>query len=368
APAESSGPQPSGLAEPGLRTMIGQMLLVGFRGLTVSERSPIVRDIERNGLGGVILFDRDGPTDSAVRNIRSVSQLRGLVADLQAAARDAAATLPLIVAVDEEGGKVARLDPRHGFPATESAAALGRRGDAAYTERRGAEIGRTLGSVGINLDLAPVVDLDVNPANPIIGRLDRSFSADPDVVTEQALAVIRGQHRNGLRTTLKHFPGHGSSTADTHLGVVDVTDTWSERELEPFAAIIAAGEADAILTAHVFNAHLDRTYPATLSRATIGGLLRGDLGFGGVVVSDDLQMGAIRKAYGYPEAVALAIEAGVDVLIIANQQLFDDRAVARTIDIIEDHVATGRIERAMIEASWRRIKALKQTLLDGPTG
>jgi beta-N-acetylhexosaminidase len=334
------------------------MLLVGFRGLTVDDTSPIVADIRDRGLGGVVLFDFDTPTNSPVRNIESSEQLRSLVAELKSAAAAAGGPV-LLVSIDEEGGRVARLDQRHGFPPTESAAALGARNDPTYTQQRAAAMGATLASVGVNLNLAPDVDLNVNPTNPIIGALDRSFSADPAVVTSQALAFIAGQTQAGIRTTLKHFPGHGSSTGDTHLGVVDVTASWTDAELKPFASIVAQGQADAILTAHVFNAHLDPQYPATLSKATVTGILREQIGYHGVVVSDDLQMGAIRQAFGYPEAVALAIDAGVDILTIANQQVFEDGIVARTIDIIAGHVTSGRLAASRIDESWDRIQALK---------
>ena len=331
------------------------MLLVGFRGLTVEDQSPIVQDIRDRGLGGVVLFDFDTPTNTPVRNVDSPAQVKALVAALKAAAGAGS----LLVSIDEEGGLVARLDQRHGFPATESAAALGARGDPAYTQQRSAAMGATLASVGVNLNLAPVVDLNVNPSNPIIGALDRSFSPDPRVVTTQALAFIAGQHQAGIQTTLKHFPGHGSSTGDTHLGVVDVTSTWTNAELDPFASIVAQGAADAILTAHVFNANLDPSYPATLSKATVTGILRERLGYDGVVISDDLQMGAIREAFGHSEAVALAIEAGVDILTIANQQVFEDGIVAATIEIIVGHVASGRLTETRIDESWRRISLLK---------
>ncbi len=354
-PTAQSSPSPS--PKPDLRTRIGQMLLVGFRGLTVDDQSLIVQDIRDRGLGGVVLFDFDTPTNSPVRNVQSPAQLKALVAALKSAV--AAGGSPLLVSIDEEGGRVARLDERHGFPATESAAALGARNDPAYTRQRSAVMGATLASMGINLNLAPVVDLNVNPTNPIIGALDRSFSADPAIVTAQALAFIAGQHESRIQTALKHFPGHGSSTGDTHLGVVDVTSTWTDVELQPFASIVAQRKADTILTAHVFNANLDPDYPATLSRATVTGILRGRLGYDGVVISDDLQMGAIRKAFGYPEAVALAIDAGVDILTIANQQVVEEGIVARTIEIIAGHVGSGRLTEERIDESWARIQALK---------
>ena len=331
------------------------MLLVGFRGLTVEEAADIAADIRDRNLGGILLFDTDQPTHSPVRNVQSPAQLTVLVTGLQALA-----DTPLLVAIDEEGGLVARLDQRHGFPPTISAADLGARNDVAFTTEAGKQIAETLASVGVNLNLAPVVDLNVNPTNPIIGALGRSFSADPAVVTAQAEAFVSGHRAVGVHTTLKHFPGHGSSTGDTHLGVVDVTATWSRTELEPFANLVRDGMADAILTAHVFNATLDPDNPATLSQPTITGILRQQIGWDGVVISDDMQMGAIRQAYGYRDAVRLAILAGVDILTIAQQQVFETGIVATTIDLIEGMVRDGSLSEARIDESYARIQALKQ--------
>ncbi|HTI29861.1 MAG TPA: glycoside hydrolase family 3 N-terminal domain-containing protein [Methylomirabilota bacterium] len=345
---------PSSEPVPALRDRIAQMLLVGFRGLTVEEAGEAVADIQERHLGGILLFDRDQPTHSAVRNVESPAQLKALIAGLQGLS-----ATPLLVAVDEEGGLVARLDQRHGFPPTISAADLGARGDAAFTQQAGERVAETLASVGINLNLAPVVDLDVNPTNPIIGALDRSFSADPAVVTAQAEAFIEGHRGVGVKTTLKHFPGHGSSTGDTHLGVVDVTSTWSEVELEPFRNVVRDGLADAVLTAHVFNATLDPEHPATLSQPTITGILREQLGWDGVVISDDMQMGAIRDAYGYEEAIRLTIVAGVDILTIAQQQVYEAGIVERTIDLIERFVRDGTLTEDRINKSHTRIMALK---------
>jgi len=204
-----------------------------------------------------------------------------------------------------------------------------------------------------------VVDVDVNPTNPIIGALDRSFSSDPAVVTAQGRAFLDGLHDAGVAGALKHFPGHGSSTGDTHLGWVDVTSTWTAMELQPFREIIATGHTDAVLVAHVFDSKLDPTYPASLSKAVITDLLRGELGFEGVVISDDLQMGAIRAAYGYETAVERAILAGTDVLTIANEQLYEPDIVGRTIEIVRSAVAAGRITESRIDASWTRIRRLK---------
>lgn len=358
-PTAPPSPTPT---EPSLRAKIGQMLLVGFRGTDAGTAAAVLSDISERGLGGVVLFSVDQPTGSPVRNIVSPEQLAALTTTLQDAVGGANGRppVPLLIAVDEEGGQVARLGPEHGFPPTVSAAELGAEDDSGVTRRAGRDIARTLRQAGINLNLAPVVDLNLNPANPIIGALDRSFGADPELVHRQAAAFIRGHHVIGVQTTLKHFPGHGSAAGDTHLGVVDVTHTWRPVELQPFGDLIDDGLADAILTAHVFNARLDPDHPATLSGRTIDGILRRRLGWQGVVISDDMQMGAIRDAYGYADAVCLAIEAGVDVLTIANQQVFEEGIVQRTIDLVAGMVEDGRISEARIDESWRRISALKQ--------
>lgn len=364
-PSASAGGSPTpepGPAAVSLAAKVGQMLLVGFRGTTPATAAQILDDIRGRSLGGVVLFSRDQPTGDPVRNVVSPRQLADLTSALRTAAGESEAALPLLVAIDQEGGQVARLDPAHGFPPTESAAALGRRDDPAYTRTAARRIAETLREAGLSLNLAPVVDLDLNPSNPIIGALDRSFGADASLVTEHARAFVRGHRQLGVLTTLKHFPGHGSSSADSHQGVADVTASWSEVELVPYRRLIGEGLADSILTAHVYNEQLDPDHPATLSRATIDGLLRAELGYDGVVISDDMQMGAIRQVYGYEDAVRLAILAGVDILTIANQQVFETRIVERTIDIVVGLVADGSISESRIDESWRRINRLKQGL------
>ncbi len=327
-------------------------MLVGFRGLSVDEIDQELREqLVGGSLGGVVIFSVDQLTDGP-RNVASPDQLRSLI--------DGLATLapsPLIVSVDQEGGLVARLGPDHGFPPTTSAAELGR-GDPEATRAAARAMAVALADVGVTLNLAPVVDLAVNSSNPIIAAVDRSFSADPDVVIAHAAAYIEAHHEIGLRCAVKHFPGQGSATGDTHRGVVDVTEVWTETELLPFRALVEAGLADAVLTAHIFNATLDPDDPATVSHRTIDGLLRADLGFDRAVISDDLQMGAIRDAYGYPEAVALAIEAGVDLLLVANQLVYEADVVERTIDIVQGLVRSGRIGEERIDASIARIARL----------
>lgn len=333
---------------------IGQMLMVGFRGTAVNASNFIVRDIQRRSLGGVILFDYDVLTKQAVRNIESAAQVEALVASLQGASGT-----PLLVAVDQEGGRVARLKERYGFPPTVSHGELGRMDDPETTAEVSGDLAETLAALGIGLNLAPVVDLCADPDNPVIAGLDRCFSAFPEKTARHALAFIGAHHSRGVLTALKHFPGHGSSSTDSHLGFTDVTDTWTRAELIPYARIIEAGEVDAVMTAHVFNARLDSAYPATLSRRIISGILRGELGFEGVVLSDDMQMGAIADRYGLETAIRLAIEAGVDILVFGNNLAYDEEIVPKAVAIIRDLVRTGAISEARIDESYLRIMRLK---------
>jgi beta-N-acetylhexosaminidase len=333
--------------------MIAGLLVVGFRGMTVATARPIADAIARDGLGGVILFDRD-QTTGAPRNVQSPKQLRSLTAGLQGLAGERR----LIIAIDQEGGRVARLTSATGFPKVASEASIGRLDDEAAATDWGRLIATTLASVGINVNLAPVVDLDVNPHNPAIGALGRSFSADPAVVTRLALAEIRAHHESSIATTLKHFPGLGSATTNTDFGVADVTKTWSRTELEPFRAIIQSGVADIVMAGHLVNRKLDPDRPASLSPAIVTDLLRGELGWAGVVITDDLQAGAITSAFGAEEAIALAIEAGNDLLLLANQQGYDPNVATKAIDTIEGLVRAGRISPARLDESHRRIEGL----------
>jgi beta-N-acetylhexosaminidase len=343
--------------------MLGQMIMVGFRGTAVTPAAPIVADVATRGVGSVVLFSYDVALMSPHRNVESPAQVAQLTGALQAQAGT-----PLLIAADQEGGMVARLDEMAGFPPTLSAQELGERSDAAFTYRRAEALAVTLAAAGINHNLAPVVDLNTNPQNPVIGALGRSFSADPAVVVAQARAFITAHHAHGVTTTLKHFPGHGSSEADSHLGLVDVSATWQRDELAPYRALIAEGLADAIMTAHVFNTQLDRTYPATLSASTITGLLRQELGYDGVVITDDMNMQAITQEYGFAQAAVLAVQAGADILAYGNNLVYDPAVAEKAIAALAEAVVRGEITQARVAESYRRVAALKgkRPLTKGP--
>jgi beta-N-acetylhexosaminidase len=344
------------LAPPTLREKIGQLLIVGFRGTAPSECDVIVRDLREHHIGGVILFDQEvADTTLRRRNIESPAQVKALVEFLQAQAR-----APLLVSIDQEGGRVNRLKPVYGFPESTSHEDLGRLNQPAETFRHAETTAKTLASLGINLNLAPVVDLDAHPDNPIIKGKGRSFSNDPEIVARHAMEFVKAHRAHGVLTCAKHFPGHGSAAGDTHLGLVDVTQRWHERELIPFQRLIEAGLCDVIMTAHVFNAKLDPDRPATLSRAVITGLLREKLGFTGVITSDDMEMKAISSHYGLENSVPAAIEAGIDVLCFGNNLGYDPDIAGRAIEILARAVESGRISESRIDASYERVLALKR--------
>lgn len=340
-----------------LREKIGQMLIVGFRGAEPAECSLIERDLRDHAVGGIILFDQEMVDATARRrNVVSPDQVKRLVTHLQASARRPGT---LLVSIDQEGGRVNRLKADYGFPPSVSQDELGQLNQLEETRRQARLTARTLASVGINFNLAPVVDLDANPNNPIIKGKRRCFSTDPELTARHASAVVQAHHEEGVLTCLKHFPGHGSAAGDTHLGLVDVTQTWSDQELIPFQRLITAGLCDAIMSAHVFNARLDPDRPATLSRAVITGLLRQKLGFQGVVTSDDMEMRAISSHYGLEESVPAAIEAGIDVLCFGNNQSYDPDIAPKAIDILVRAVSSGRIPESRIDESVQRIQSLK---------
>ncbi|MFN3344918.1 MAG: glycoside hydrolase family 3 protein [Chloroherpetonaceae bacterium] len=335
---------------------IGQLLMVGFRGVAVSDTSPIVQDIRLGRIGGVVLFDYDVLQKKSGRNIQSPSQVKSLCAALQSYS-----PTPLLIAIDEEGGKVNRLKPKYGFPQTVSAAYLGRLHSLDSTRLYATRTATLLSELGINLNFAPVCDVNVNPQNPVIAKLERSFSSNPDSVAMHATTVVEAHRARHVLTALKHFPGHGSSTSDSHLGFVDVSCTWRRDELTPFQTLISQGNAEIVMTAHIFNAAWD-TLPATLSKKVIQGMLREELNFDGVVCSDDMQMKAIAAHYGLAEALKLALNAGVDMLIFGNNLDYDEHIAETACTLIKEMVSRGEIAQARIDDAYWRVMRLKSRL------
>jgi beta-N-acetylhexosaminidase len=348
----ATSPKPT-FNEAALRKKIASLLVVGFRGQSVSSSDWIVKAIKNEGLGGVILFDRDQLTGQP-RNITSPSQVTKLIKQLTGAAPG-----PLIVSIDQEGGQISRLNPSDGFPATRSQAQIGAINKPATTIAWAQGMTKSMRSIGVTMNFAPVVDLNVNPNNPAIGQLGRSFSANPSVVVSNATEEIKVHRAAGIKTSIKHFPGFGSATGNTDFGVVDVSKTWKRVELEPFQQLIKTGMTDSVLVAHLLNKQLDASRPMSLSKKVVTDLLRGQLGWKGPVVSDDMQAVGITDKYGHDAALTLALQAGVDLLVYANQQVYDAGVVEKTVNTVVKLVKDGTMTEAQIDAAVARVNTLR---------
>lgn len=347
-------PAPDGqFDDAALRRMIGQMLLVGFVGDRPDSGNyrTVLEQARRGEIGGVIHLGR---------NIHGLEEVRLLNEGLQQVSQ-----VPLLIAIDQEGGRIERLTDSVGFSEVPSAAAVSRSMSPAAARKLYENLATALASLGFNLNLGPVVDLDVNPQNPIIGRLGRSFSDDPQQVEAYARAFVAGHRAKGVLTALKHFPGHGSSSGDTHDGAADVTWTWDETELFPYEALIASGDADMVMSAHVINGKLScrNDVPASLSRATLTGILRERLNFRGVVISDDMQMAAIEDGLSFEKAVLQAVLAGNDILLFANDRRPDPTVPQKVASLLieEAHGNSEMLER--IRTSHANIMRLKAKIV-----
>ena len=343
-----------------LRRYAAGMLMVGFKGDSVTEDCDAARYVRDLKVGAIVLFDIDATGDATLgsRNVTSKERLTRMTAQLQAWA-----DYPLLIAADQEGGKVARLKPQYGFLPTVTAEYLGTTNDEDTTRYYASRLAREMRESGVNVNLAPVVDV-LNHDCAAVGHYLRCFSVDTDVIARHAGWFIDECHRQGVLCTLKHFPGHGNAIDDSHYGFVDVTNGWSEAELEPFEALIRTGKADLIMTAHLFNRHIDDQYPATLSAKTLNGLLRGQLGYDGVVVTDDLYMQAIRNQYSIPTALELAINAGADLICAGNNIStgFEADRPFKLVDMIVDAVKQGRISWERMQQSHERLMRLQEKI------
>ncbi|MCT4627257.1 glycoside hydrolase family 3 N-terminal domain-containing protein [Halodesulfovibrio sp.] len=340
--------------EVSLKTMVGQMVMAGFRGEGATSAHVLLRDIKQHKIGGVILFEKDALRPQAVRNIVSKEQVHDLVTILQ----DCSET-PLLVAIDQEGGKVCRFKPVHGFAGTPSAQKLGKN-PVSEAFSAGEQTGAFLHQVGINLNFAPVLDVNINPESPVIGAVERSFSDDPAKVAMYGHAFAQGMARHGVIAGYKHFPGHGSALTDSHKGLPDVTETWSTRELVPFIELLDKEPAHVIMVGHLYNRSLDTDCPTSLSYAVVTELLRTQLKYNGVVVTDDLQMDAIMNEYSIEEAAVKAVQAGCDILLVGNNMEYDPDVVCKIVTAVTWAVHNGDVTLERIEESYNRIKQLKR--------
>lgn len=333
-----------------LDVMIGQMLIAGLVGTSINSEDDFLRAIREGKLGGVILYEKNIDPNNAS------TSLTFMVNELQRAA-----TIPLFMTIDQEGGLVNRLKVKYGFPGSMKATELGAIDSLPLTYAYADSTAMTCKSLGINVNFAPVVDLCSYWENPIIAGVGRCYSDDPYKVADHATQVVKAHREHHVITVLKHFPGHGSSHADTHLGMADVTDYWTWDEVEPYRVMIENGMVDAVMTAHIVNRNLEPdNHPSTLSWNVQTGILRDSLGFRGVIFSDDMNMHAIASHYGVEEAFLMAINAGVDVLMFSNNIIDSE---TQTVDhihaMIKQMVWDGDLTYERIALSYQRIMTLK---------
>ncbi|MFR9649192.1 MAG: glycoside hydrolase family 3 N-terminal domain-containing protein [Rikenellaceae bacterium] len=340
-----------------LKFKIAQMLVVGFKGSEADER--LLDLVSQQGVGGVILFSQDVSEGLAERNVINMEQLTGLTRTLQEASDNR-----LLISIDQEGGAVQRLRADRGFVETPSPQYLGEVDDLDSTRHYSAISAEQLVELGINVNFVPCVDLNLNPENPVIGARGRAISDDRDVVVRHAEVVIEEFDKRGIITSLKHFPGHGSSVSDSHLGFTDITDSFSSSELEPYRQLIEEDRARIVMVGHLFNRNIDSLYPASLSRVTIDSILRCELRYDGVVATDDMNMRAITDHYTYKKALQLAINAGVDMVIIGNNGAkYESDLPERSMKYIYEMVKDGTIPQSRIDEAYKRITALKDRVL-----
>ncbi len=329
---------------------IGQMIMIGVRGSTADTGSRLYKDVLQGKVGGITLYEANlTPANTSV-NLQVMIQ-----------AYQAASPIPLFVAITQEGGLVNRLKTKYGFPAVPSAHYLGTLDNMDSTKWYADATAYTLSRLGININFAPVVDVYA-AGNPVLGDRERTFSDNTTAIVKHAAQVVSSHNYFGVSTVLKHFPGHGSSTADSHLGLTDVSKTWKEGELEPYRQLMKKGAVKAIMTAHIVNEKLDRDrLPATLSKKIISGLLRGQMKFNGVIFSDDMNMKAISAEYSLKEAIEKAINAGVDVLLFSgNIPGVTSEGATQIVAIILELMKEEKISIERINGSYQRIMKMKK--------
>ncbi len=335
-----------------LEQMAGQMIIVGFKGADAGDATvkALAAEIGAGTLGGVMYLKP---------NVKSLGAVKAMNAAFRAASPD----LPPFLTLDQEGGAVERLTSAVGFAEMPNAQTVAADDSPAQAEAAYAKMARGIANEGFTVNFGPVADLNINPNNQVIAKYGRSFGKSGKTVTTYDEAFIAAHHDAGLLTALKHFPGHGSSTADSHEGFVDISKTWSPTELAPYQALFANGYDDFVMVGHLYHKDYDGDgalkLPASLSPDWIDGVLRDQLKFSGVVISDDLEMGAIRKQFDLHDTVVRAVNAGVDVLLFSNTAAYDPKLQDRVRGILVAEAEADPTFRARIEASYARIVAMK---------
>lgn len=332
-----------------LNEMIGQMIIVGFVGDNVKSKGfkEVLKQVENNEISGVIFFED---------NIKNKEEFLKMTSAL----KNSKAKYPPFIAIDMEGGYVQRMNENNGFKNFKSAKQISKlTEDEAYKEYF--EMAKMLKEADINLNFAPCVDLAVNKES-IIEQKERSYSNDPKVVVKYAKQFIKAHEKNNIITSIKHFPGHGSPTGDTHLGFVDATKTYSDNELYPYLYLADVSPLQTVMISHLYNKNIDKKYPASLSYQTIEKFLRVQTNFDGVIITDDLDMGAIRKNYDLYEIVSLSINARENILLFSNRFEHDKKLVDKINLAIKRGLVDGYILSDNLVNSYERIIKLKKCL------
>lgn len=327
--------------------MIAQMLVLGFSGASSADSGAqkLARHVAEGRVGGVCFLGH---------NTRSRAGIESLTRLFHSAARR---TKPLI-SVDQEGGAVQRLGARTGWQAIPAAQAIAARNTADGARKIYAHMAQELKAAGFNLNLAPVVDLGFEPKNPIVYKWGRAFGKDGATVARYGGAFLEGHRSQGVLTALKHYPGHGSTFVDSHARPVDLTPTWRADELVPFRNLSQRGLIDIVMSGHLTHAKLTGGLPATLSPAAIR-FLRSDIGYNGAVMTDDLDMKAIRSSFELEDAIVRSVAAGHDLILLSNSLRPDDNLPQKAVAAVKNAVAAGRISPATIEASAQRLGQLR---------
>ncbi len=337
-----------------LEAMIGQMLMFGMRGQSLAEDVEIRKMLEQGKAGGIILFYTHG--NIVPYNLANKAQIQTLIGELNSASK-----YPLLIGVDQEGGKVQRLSGKNGFKNYPTAYSLGKKDDEKLTYQTAKEIAQELKECGFNLNFAPSVDLH-NPKSPAIGAKERAFHETALKTYKHAYAYAKAMKKSGIIPTLKHFPGHGNAMSDTHAGFTDISSHWQDNELLPYNKFIEKKFDGMIMAAHVYHKNLD-SVPASLSYNAITKLLRQRMNFSGVVITDDMQMGAIVKQYSLKESIHKAIMAGNDILLFSNNFKYDPNLPEQVHACIAELVQEKKIPVKRIQDSWQRIRKLKSSYL-----
>lgn len=339
----------SAFGSPSVEKMAHSMIMVGFKGYSLENHlnSELKKQLKNGEISGVILYGY---------NIKNSDQLKKLNESLKSIYPD-----KLLIAIDQEGGKVMRLKPENGFYGS-----LSQKETAdTKTQKEAYEqyliMAKELAEHSININFAPSVDLNINKNSPVIGKLGRTFSDNPNIVSSYASSFIKAHRKYGVLTSLKHFPGHGSAKADSHKGFTDVTGTWKTIEMEPYKMLIKEGLADTIMTSHVFNRNLDAELPASLSCNTIS-ILRKDIGYDGIIFTDDIQMRALRDTYELKEIIINSINSGSDIILFSNFFYHDPEFPKKAVNIIKEAVDKGTIKIETLQNSYKRIEKLKSRL------